>query len=234
MIVYAEEMMEEQGTLDWQRARLGKITGSKCGDLMVQGRAKDEVFGATAKTYLYNLIREKRLNPAIVSDDEKFAEYLADEVEINTKVIRQGHEREPEARKFFEKFYGHEVFEVVSCPHDTIPNFAASPDGVVIVDGRPVACVEIKSTQGTNFIRYMVEVKDAEGLKKANPTYYWQTQAEMMCTGLPLTYFIVYNPYDIEPLHVVEIPRNDEDCKALEERIRLANEYIDNLITDNG
>ena len=234
MIVYAEEVMEEQGTLDWQRARLGKITGSKCGDLMVKGRSKEEVFGATAKTYLYNLIRERRLNPVIVKDDEKFADYLADEVEINTKVIRQGHEREPEARKLFEKFYHKEVFEVISCPHDTIPNFAASPDGVVIVDGRPTACVEIKSTQGTNFIKYLIEVRDAEGLKKANSTYYWQTQAEMMCTGLDLTYFIVYNPYDIVPLHKVEIPRNEEDCKLLEERIRLANEYIDKMIKDYG
>ena len=233
MINYAENV-EAQGTLDWQRARLGKITGSNCGDLMVKGRAKDEVFGATAKDYLYDLAAQRCMNPMVLETDEEFQKYLDAEVEINSKAIRIGHEREPEAREFFCSLYDVEVFEVVSCPHDTIENFAASPDGVVIgTDGRPVACVEIKSTGMKNFFKYKCEVKDAEGLKKANAKYYWQVQAEMMCTGLQKTYFIVYNPYQKEPLHVVEIERNDEDCKLLEERIRLANEFIDNLI-DNG
>ena len=234
MIVYAEEMMEEQGTLDWQRARLGKITGSKCGDLMVKGRSKEEVFGATAKDYLYQLAGERNLNPRVVESDEEFQKYLDAEVVINTKAIRIGHEREPEARRLFEKFHHKEVFEVISCPHDTIPNFAASPDGIVIVDGRPTACIEIKSTGVKHFMKYRVEVRDAEGLKKANSTYYWQIQAEMMCTGLDLTHFIVFNPDQKVPLYVVDIPRNEEDCKLLEERIRLANEYIDKMIKDYG
>ena len=229
MIHYAEQA-EAQGTLDWQRARLGKITGSNCGDLMVKGRAKDEVFGTTAKDYLYDLAAQRCMNPMVLETDEEFQKYLDAEVEINSKAIRLGHEREPEAREFFCSLYDVEVFEVLSCEHDEIPNFAASPDGVVIgTDGRPVACVEIKSTGMKNFFKYKCEVKDAEGLKKANAKYYWQVQAEMMCTGLQKTYFIVYNPYQQEPLHVVEIERNDEDCKLLEERIRLANEFIDNL-----
>ena len=167
MIVYAESS-EVQGTLDWQRARLGKITGSKCGDLMVKGRGKDEVFGATAKKYLYTLAAERSMNPLILESDDEFVKYLEDEVDINSKPIRLGHEREPHARKFFEKLYDVEVFEVLSCPHDSIKDFASSPDGVVIVDGRPTAVVEIKSTGMTNFMLYKTEAKDAEGLKKAN------------------------------------------------------------------
>lgn len=234
MINYADEM-EAQGTLDWQRARLGKITGSKCGDLMVKGRAKDEVFGATARDYLYQLAAERMMNPLVLETDEEFQKYLDAEVEINSRAIRIGHEREPEAREFFSELYGKQVFEVISCPHDTIANFAASPDGIAVApDGRAEAVVEIKSTGMKNFLKYKCEAKDAEGLKKANSTYYWQVQAEMMCTGLEKAYFIVYNPYLSEPLHVVEIPRNEEDCKLLEERIRLANEYIDNITQDNG
>lgn len=231
MINYAEEQITEQGSLDWQRARLGKITGSKCGDLMVRGRTKDEPFGATAKTYLYKLAGQRFLNKKVVESDEHFQDYLDNEEEINSRVIRQGHEREPEARKLFEKYY-YDVLEVVSCPHDEIEGFAASPDGIVIIDGRPAACLEIKSTQLTNFMRYSTEVQDAEGLKKCNPTYYWQTQAEMMCTNLNLAYFVIFNPYMQVPLHVVEIPRNDEDCKLLAERIREANNFIDNILSN--
>ena len=231
MINYAEEQVTEQGSLDWQRARLGKITGSKCGDLMVRGRTKDEPFGATAKTYLYKLAAQRSLNPKVVESDEHFQDYLENEEEINSRVIRQGHEREPEARKLFEKYY-HDVLEVVSCPHDTIEGFAASPDGIVIIDGREAGCLEIKSTQLTNFMRYSVEVNSGEDLKKCNPTYYWQTQAEMMCTNLNLTYFVVFNPYMKIPLHVVEIQKNEEDCKQLEERIREANNFIDNILSN--
>lgn len=226
MIIYADEM--EQGSLDWQRARLGKITGSVCGTIMTTSRTKGEIFGKTAMTLLYKLAGQASLNPAIVNNDELFKEYLEAEVNINTKAIRRGHELEPEARELFEKCYHHEVVEVVSCPHDTIPNFAASPDGVVVEDGRPTACVEIKSVELTNFMRYRNEIHDAEGLKKANSDYYWQCQAEMMCTGLPLTYFIVYNPFVKVPLHVTEIRRNDEDIAAFTERVLLANDVISN------
>lgn len=228
-------MMEEQGTLDWQRARLGKITGSKCGDLMVKGRAKDEVFGATARDYLYDLTSERTLNPLILETDEDFSKWLSNTKEINSKAIRYGHENEPEARRFFADYKEVDVKEALSCPHDTIPNFAASPDGIVIGwDGRLVACLEIKSVFDKTFIKYRTEIKSGEDLKKVNPTYYWQTQAEMMCTDLPKTFFVVYCPSQQVPMHIVEVERNDEDCKLLEERIRLANEFIDNLINDNG
>lgn len=232
MIVYAESD-EAQGTLDWQRARLGKITGSKCGDLMVKGRAKDEIFGATARDYLYDLASQRCMNPMILESDEEFQKYLDAEVEIHSKAIRYGHENEPDARRIFANYKELDVKEAISCPHDTIPNFAASPDGIVVGwDGRPVAVVEIKSVFGKTFVKYRTEIKTAEDLKKVNSTYYWQIQAEMMCTNLPLTYFVVYCPSQKVPMYIVEIPRVGEDCSLLAERIRLANEYIDNLTSD--
>lgn len=232
MIVYAESD-EAQGTLDWQRARLGKITGSKCGDLMVKGRAKDEIFGATAKDYLYELAGERSLNRTIVESDEMFSGWLSMTKDINSKAIRYGHENEADARRFFADYMEVDVKEVISCPHDTLPNFAASPDGIVVGwDGRPIAVVEIKSVFDKTFIKYRTEVKTAEDLKKVNSTYYWQMQAEMMCTNLPLTYFVVYCPSQKKPMYIAEIPRVEEDCALLAERIRLANEYIDNLTSD--
>ena len=37
-----ENELEEQRTIGWYRARMGKITGSKVYDLMGKGRGKDE------------------------------------------------------------------------------------------------------------------------------------------------------------------------------------------------
>lgn len=62
----------EQRSLAWFRQRLGYITGSKVGDLMKSGRRKEEAFGETAKSYLYQVAAERCINKAIVADDEYF------------------------------------------------------------------------------------------------------------------------------------------------------------------
>lgn len=48
-----------QGSLEWHRARLGHWTGSAIGKLMVSGRKKDEVFGDTAKSYIFKVLAER-------------------------------------------------------------------------------------------------------------------------------------------------------------------------------
>ena len=56
---------------------------------------------------------------------------------------RFGIEQEQYARETYIKLNNDvEVFEVASCKHDTIPHFAASPDG--IVRGADLKCLEIK------------------------------------------------------------------------------------------
>lgn len=37
-----------------------------------------------------------------------------------------------------------------------------------------------------------------------------------------------------KPIHWAEILRNDEDVKTMEERVVMANDYIDNIINGNG
>lgn len=230
MIQYADES-HIQGSHEWFRNRLGNVTGSKCGDLLVKGKGKDEVFGKTAKGYLYQLAAERDMNPAIVSDDMLFDSYL-DFVEVNTKPIRWGHTNEPEAKRIFEKKTGFHVTEVISCKHDTIDHFAASPDGMVSEDPElaPFACIEVKCPGQQNFMLYSVEINDAESLKAVKPDYYWQTMAEMECTGVDKCFFVIFNPFQANPIHIAVIDKNEEDCALLRERVKLANEFIDNVI----
>lgn len=54
--------------------------------------------------------------------------------------------------------------------------------------------------------------------------------AEMSCTGAKFGIFLSYNPYSSYPVHVVYIERNEEDIKLLEERVVLANQYINETI----
>ena len=65
---------ENQRDLGWFRVRLGSITGSKVGDLMKSGKKKEQVFGDTALSYIYQVAAERMLNPVFVDDDELFAD----------------------------------------------------------------------------------------------------------------------------------------------------------------
>lgn len=222
----------EQRSLDWYRSRLGNITGSRVGDLMKSGRKKEDVFGETAKSYLLQLAAERMMNPAVVEDDDIFQQYV-EATNVSSKAMRFGTEQEEYARALFEKRAGVEVDEVSSCKHDTIAHFAASPDGIIFHDMRPVACVEIKCPKQEAFMRYSTQIHDAQTLKEVMPQYYWQVQAEMECTGTDLCYFIAYSPWQLHPLHVAEIRKNEADVKTLTERVELANKYIQDII-DHG
>lgn len=214
----------EQRTIDWFRARLGKITGSAVADIMVKGRAKDQVFGATAMTYIYNVAGERMLNEDIVNDDELFWEYI-ELVNTSSKAMRWGVENEGDARDLYAKKTGNSVTETGSVEHSEVQRFAASPDGIVC-DGE--GCIEIKCVSNANFVRYGA-ITDAETLKATESKYYWQTQAEMACTGAQWCDFIVYNPFMAQPLHIARIDRNEEDINTMLERVKLADELAQQL-----
>lgn len=218
-----------QRTPDWFRVRLGNITGSRCADIMKSGRKKEEMFSDTAKSYLYQLAAERMMNPSVVSDDEIFSQYL-ETVQITSRAMRFGTEQEDNARILFEKLSGLHVDEVSSCQHNTVPHFAASPDGMVFQDLRPMACVEIKCPEQKTYLKYVTDIHDAESLKATKPEYYWQVQAEMSCTDTHKCYFVAYCPWQINPIHVAVIDRVEEDINALLARVTAANSYIDNII----
>ena len=120
--------MEEQHSLEWYRKRLGNFTGSRVGDLMKSSRKAGEMFGDTAKSYIYQVAAERNMNPSVVEDDELFQMYLH-QVDIGSKAMRWGNEQEGNARSLYEKITGRRIVETGSCAHPSIPHFASSPDG---------------------------------------------------------------------------------------------------------
>jgi putative phage-type endonuclease len=211
-----------QGSLDWHRARLGHWTGSAIGKLMVSGRKKDEVFGDTAKSYIFKILAERSLSEKVVEDDEMFALYV-EQTGIFNKAVQWGHDNEEEARRLYAELNKVEVTEVSSVEHLDIALYAASPDGCVKSTDK---VIEIKCPNPDTAIRYRYLIKDAESLKKVNSDYYWQVMAEMDCTGATACDFIVYCPFLAEPMYVVTIPRNDEAIATIHERNAEAEDYI--------
>ena len=223
----------EQRSLDWYRLRCGHITGSKVSDIMKSGRKKDEVFSETAKAYLFQVAGERLFNPTFLNDDGIFQDYL-DLTSVSTKAMQFGSDQEDAAKSLFMQinFPEGEITELSSCKHDTIPYFAASPDGAIYYgrDGEYLKIIEVKCPNINTYMKYRTLIHDAASLKEVEPKYYWQMMAEMSCTGATSGIFITYCPWLSKPIHWAEIERNGGDVKLMEDRVMLANEFIDEII----
>ena len=161
----------EQRSLEWHRLRIGSFTGSKIGDLMKSGRKKEQIFGDTAMSYIFKVAAERMLNPVFVNDDELFGQYI-EQQQVYSKAIIWGQEQEDNAKDLLmRKNPEWELSDVSSCAHDIIPHFAASPDAI-IYDRKKLMVGEIKCPNPNTFVRYLIEIKDAESLKKVQPDYF--------------------------------------------------------------
>ena len=220
---------EEQRSDEWYKVRLGNFTGSEVGKLMNKGRKKDELFGETAKSYIYQVAAERDMIADVINDDELFELYRK-QTEAKSKAMDWGIEKEPEARELFATKYNMEMIEVGSCVHPTIPHFASSPDGMCWPSENEKYAIEIKCPNQATFMRYATEIVDGDSLKSVKPEYYWQCQSHMVCTGASKCYFIAYCPWQNKPLHVVEILPNEADVKELESRVIAANEMVSEII----
>ena len=225
----------EQRSLEWHRIRCGCITGSKVADIMKSGRKKDEVFSETAKSYLFQVAGERMFNPTFLNDDGIFQDYI-DQVSVNTKAMQWGADQEDAAKSLFMQinFPEGEIVELSSCKHDTIPYFAASPDGAIYYgrDGEDLKIIEVKCPNINTYMKYRTLIHDAASLKETEPKYYWQMMAEMSCTGAKGGIFIVYCPWLSKPIHWAEIDRVEDDIKLMEDRVILANDFINEIINN--
>ena len=225
----------EQRSLEWHRMRCGCITGSKVADIMKSGRKKDEVFSETAKAYLFQVAGERLFNPTFLNDDGIFQDYI-DQVSVNTKAMQWGSDQEDAAKSLFMQmnFPEGEITELSSCKHDTIPYFAASPDGAIYYgrDGEDLKIIEVKCPNINTYMKYRTLIHDAASLKETEPKYYWQMMAEMSCTGAKGGIFIVYCPWLSKPIHWADIGRVEDDIKLMEDRVILANDFINEIINN--
>lgn len=219
-------MIAAQHTLGWYRARLGNITGSMVGVLMKKPRSGD--FTDTAESYLYQIAAERTMSSELVNDDERFQEYL-DSVNVTTKAMKWGNDKESEARQLYELISGEHVVELGSCKHKEEKTFASSPDGFIVKDDGTKVCLEIKCPNQNTYIKYAATIVDNDTLKAVKPEYYWQCMAHMSCTDASSTIFIVYCPWQSNSLHCVDIKRDEEAISSMLERVRLAESFIERI-----
>lgn len=197
------------------------------------GRNKKTPWSETALSYIYQIAGERLFNHDFLNDDDIFQDYI-DQVSVNTKAMQWGADMEDKAKACFCQLpqnEGIEIADVSSCKHDTIPYFAASPDGAIYGrDGEDLKIIEVKCPNINTYMKYRTLIHDAASLKEVEPKYYWQMMAEMSCTGAEGGIFIVYCPWLSKPIHWAEIDRVEDDIKLMEDRVILANDFINEII----
>lgn len=215
----------EQRTAKWYRARLGNFGASEVAELRGKARKADEIFTQTAKSLIYKKLGERMLNEALVDDDEWLLGFIDRTNPIN-RAMQLGIDTECEARKAYATYMGVDVVESSIFFHPRIPHLHASPDGLIGDDG----LLEIKCPGIEKFATYCAEVKTGEDLGDVNPTYFWQVQCQLACTGRKWCDWMAYNPDCKRPIHIVRIFPNKEVIEDIETKVVLANVEINKMM----
>lgn len=163
-----------QNTEDWHYLRLGRVGGSECAPLLVNGQNQTGL-GTGAVTLIVK-------NVSDLITGELPDNYSSDKMDA-------GKDNEPLARKRYESINFTTVHEVGYISKGEYLGY--SPDGLVSEDG----LIEIKCPSGPEFVRYsLAHYKAQEKVSVIKKQYLAQMNWGMWITGRKWCDFVVYNP----------------------------------------
>jgi len=183
----------EQRSEEWFAARLGKVTASKVADVIAKTKTG---YSASRENYMAQLICERMTGQKADS--------------FTNAAMEWGTATEPLARAAYEAFKDVLVDEVGIIEHPFIPMCAASPDGLVSIDGM----LEIKCPNtATHF--------DTLLTGKMPNKYMPQVQWQMACANRLWVDFVSFDPRAPEGLQlfVTRIERDDKYILELEAEV---------------
>jgi putative phage-type endonuclease len=182
-----------QGTDDWHKLRLGKVTASRVADVLSKGKSGES---ASRRNYRIELVAQRLTN----KPSESFT----------NAAIEHGVATEPLARVAYELHTGSDVSQVAFVEHPNVEWFGCSPDGIV---GKGL--VEIKCPNTTTHLDWMEE-------GKAPSKHIPQMMAQMACTGAEWCDFVSYDPRLPEDLQlfVVRVNRDQEYIDNMEVEVK--------------
>jgi putative phage-type endonuclease len=193
--------MIKQGTPEWHKQRLGKVTASKIADLMARTKSGPS---ASRANYAAQLIAERLTgNPT-----ESFT----------NAAMQHGTDTEPQARAAYSFETDCAVTEAEFIPHPTIGMSGCSPDGFVNDDGM----IEIKCPNTATHLETLLG-EEIEG------KYIKQMQWQMACTGRKWCDFVSFDPrLPVElQLKIQRVNRDNEMIAAMEKEVVIFLNEID-------
>lgn len=189
-----------QGSPEWLAARCGKVTASRVADVVAKTKTG---WGASRANYMAELIAERLTGQPAES--------------FTNAAMKWGTETEPLARAAYEFFRDQTVRQVGLVPHPTIPQSAASPDGLVGDDG----LVEIKCPNTATHIDTLLG-------QTVPGKYITQIQWQLACTERQWCDFASFDPR--MPAHLsLFVKRVFRDDKRIEELEADVTVFLDEL-----
>jgi hypothetical protein len=201
--------------MNWKEQRTGRFTASEIHKLLTAGRAKDDIFGKTAMSYIHKVAAE------ILTGESE---------EISSKEMEWGVFHEPAAIEAYRKSTGANVtyYGTESPLFIEHGEFAGgSPDGVTDTHLLEVKCPFHSANHVENL------TLTAETFPGKRPEYYAQVQFNMLLTKKDRAHFISFDPRmasEEQQLFILEIPYNAEFVETILQRIELAEQELRQIL----
>lgn len=205
MSVFDREIKTIQGSPEWHKSRMGRLTGSIVGEIMPGVRGGSP---ASRKKLLY----------------KKSIEYLSgvdESTPIPQKYADWGHEHEAEACDALEVHCKEEIskdieFAEVGLIKSDFNDLVASSLDRISTCGKfaiEVKCPFFMSSHIKHMLEKPVVKLTSDSQSK---TYYWQIRHHMLITGATHGIWATYHPHFLPcKLHVEVIERDEEEMEKL-------------------
>lgn len=197
----------EEAREAWMEKRRGKITCSKFGVLIGEGRAKDGQFTQTGYAYLREVAAEK------------LGSYL---LETSAPSLRWGTENERHAIAGYAARTQNLVHGGQFDFFDYDSGIGGTPDGLVGDDG----CIEVKCPHNPGVhVRTLIE-------RVVPKEYIWQCYGHLLVTGRKWCDFVSFDPRVDGPhgLCIVRVNADDKKLAFLRERLELAAKTVEEMV----
>lgn len=206
MIIYRDI---QQGSDEWMKVRLAKITGSKFDALMPEPKNKADRISKTTESYLMQLACEKVMGKQLPS--------------FKNDAMQRGNDMEPIARNFYELKNSVDVEQVAFIEHSEF--CGVSPDGLIGTDG----IIEIKSPDTLTQVRRYL---NNEGLPS---DYFWQVHGQLWVAEREWCDFVSFDDRIETDAQYIQarVYRDEEAIKKLSGKVDVCTailcEYIEKL-----
>lgn len=197
----------ESKTDIWLKKKMGRFSASKFHRLM--GYEDKGEFPKGAETYA----TEKAVESLLTDPEPSYS----------NDVMNRGNDIETEAVEYFMQKTGLTVTKFGEDQEfvELGKHVGSTPDGRIGEKGG----VEGKSPNAKTHFFYLLNLENAEDLKKHCKNYYWQCQGNMYVTDSNFWYFYSYDPRFRDEKHrmlILRIERDEEDIEKLKARLKLA------------
>ncbi len=211
---------ERQDDLKIKIARLGMVTGSQFGELVVRAKDKSGYTLSTSKaarTYIYRVAWERLLKTGNISNG-------LGRLNVASASMEHGHEYEQEAIFEYMERTGRVVdYHQKFIEHDNY--IGGTPDGYVGRHG----LIEVKCPwNGGNHIESLLTGQIY------NTDYIYQIQGYLWMTGRKWCDFITYDPdlHESLRLNVIRVKRDEEMIQGIAEVMEMVKLKIDEIMSD--